>query len=158
MILRPASDADAAGLCAVINPLIAAGGTTAHRRPFTPARMVAHYIAPPDGVCCTLAEDEAGTVLGFQSLVRADPAFGDGIPAGWGIIATFVRAGHGRGGIGSALFAVTREAARAAGLVAIDATIRRENAGGLAYYGRMGFVTWRETDDAVSRRLDLQPR
>ena len=43
-------------------------------------------------------------------------------------------------GVGTALFAETRARARALGLRAIDATIRADNAGGLAFYDRLGFV------------------
>lgn len=42
-------------------------------------------------------------------------------------------------GIGSALFAATRKAAVAAGRAAINAMIHADNAGGLAYYTRIGF-------------------
>ena len=154
MILRPATAADAEALCAVINPIIAAGGTTAHRRPFDAERMTDHYIDPPRAICCTLAESNGG-VLGFQALEWADPDWpgSDPLPADWAVIATFVRPGLARGGIGTRLFAATRTAARDAGVVAIDATIRRENAGGLAYYERTGFRDWRSDAERVSKRL-----
>jgi RimJ/RimL family protein N-acetyltransferase len=41
--------------------------------------------------------------------------------------------------MGSQLFAVTRQAATEKGLAAINATIRTDNIGGLAFYGRLGF-------------------
>ena len=44
---RPAQKRDAAAMCDVINPIIAAGGTTAHRNRFDLERMIAHYIEPP---------------------------------------------------------------------------------------------------------------
>ena len=156
MILRQATPADAEALCAVINPIIAAGGTTAHRRPFDAARMVGHYIAPDRAISCILAEVGDG-VVGFQALERADPDWPgeDALPEDWAVIATFVRPGLIRSGIGSRRFERTRAAARAAGVVAIDATIRRENAGGLVYYGRMGFVDWRSDGERISKRFDL---
>ena len=152
--LRAARAGDAEALCAVLNPIIAAGGTTAHRRPFDPERMIRHYIAPPRGVACTLAERD-GEVLGFQALERADPDWPgeDSLPEDWAVIATFVRPGLTQGGIGGRLFEVTRAAARDAGIVAIDATIRRENTGGLRYYSRMGFEDWRSDDERISKRL-----
>ena len=154
MNLRQATPADAEALCEVINPIIAAGGTTAHRRPFDAERMRRHYIAPPRHISCTLAEED-GTVLGFQALEWADPDWeGEGpLPEGWAIIATFVRPGLIQGGIGTRLFAVTRAIAREAGVVAIDATIRRENTGGLAFYGRMGFEDWSCDDERISKKL-----
>ncbi len=47
-----------------------------------------------------------------------------------------------KSGVGSALFARTREAASKLGFTAINASIRVENAGGLAYYSRVGFETY----------------
>lgn len=73
--VRQATPADAPGLCAVLNAIITAGGTTAMETPLD--------------------------VDGF--------------------IAAFLRC------------------AQAAGLTAINATIRADNVGGLAYYTRMGF-------------------
>jgi RimJ/RimL family protein N-acetyltransferase len=45
-------------------------------------------------------------------------------------------------GVGGALFARTLRAAREAGITAIDATIRADNTGGLAFYARLGFVDY----------------
>ena len=127
-------------MCAVINPLIAAGGSTAHRRPFDAARMRHHYIAPSMLVSCMVAETD-GAVAGFQSLERAgDPD--DPLPEGWAVIASFVAPGMEGRGLGRAMFAATLAAARRAELVAIDATIRADNAGGLRYYAAMGFTDW----------------
>ena len=154
MILRPATTADAAEMCALLNPIIAAGGTTAHRRPFTPERMAAHYIAPPRLIACTTAW-ESGDLLGFQQIEWPDQTYwGDAIPADWAVIATFVRQGHTGRGIGARLFAETCTAARAAGVMAIDATIRRENTGGLRYYDKMGFVDYRPEPERIGKRFD----
>ena len=150
-------------MCAVLNPLIAAGGSTAHRRPFDAERMLHHYLAPPMLVSCVVAEVE-GRVRGFQSLVRAgDPD--DPLPDGWAVIASFVAPGMEGRGIGGRMFAATRAAARAAGIVAIDATIRADNAAGLAYYTAMGFEDWDRLHavplsdgtpvDRIRKRFDL---
>ena len=150
-------------MCAVLNPLIAAGGSTAHRRPFDAERMLHHYLAPPMLVSCVVAEVE-GRVRGFQSLVRAgDPD--DPLPDGWTVIASFVAPGMEGRGIGGRMFAATRAAARAAGIVAIDATIRADNAAGLAYYTAMGFEDWDRLHavplsdgtsvDRIRKRFDL---
>lgn len=154
MILRPARPADAEAMCAVLNPIVAAGGTTAHRIPFTPERMVRHHVAPPLGLACTLAVED-GRVLGFQALERADPDWDgpDPLPEGWAVIATFVAVERQGRGVGRMLFGETLRAARAARVKAIDATIRRHNAGGLRFYDRLGFQTWRETEESVSKRL-----
>jgi ribosomal protein S18 acetylase RimI-like enzyme len=47
--------------------------------------------------------------------------------------------------VGSALFNVMRSAARKRGLTAINATIRADNSGGLAFYNRMGFLDYEVT-------------
>lgn len=156
MEIRPATADDAAGLCAVLNPLIEAGGTTALRTPYSPERMTREFIAPPSLVACTVAVEE-GVVLGFQMLDWAHPTWTAklGVPADWAVIATFVRQGLAQRGIGTLLFAASEKAARDAGVVTIDATIRRENAGGLAYYDRMGFGDYRATAEAISKRYDL---
>ena len=79
----------------------------------------------------------------------------DAFPADWALVATYVAQDqHGRG-VGGRLFEATLAAARAAGVVAIDATIRRENVGGLAYYARMGFAEHRSDVERISKKLDL---
>lgn len=139
-VIRPATPRDAAAMADLLNAIIHRGGTTAHRTPFDTDRMIAHHIDVPGGICCHVAEVN-GVVLGFQALAWCDPDWkgANPRPAGWAFIATFVAIGRQKSGIGSRLFAATRNAARAAGVQMIDATIRRENAGGLAYYARMGF-------------------
>lgn len=134
---RPAAPADAPAMCAILNAIIAIGGTTAYEDPFTPASMTANYIAAPLLISCTLAELD-GVPAGFQALWHPDPTHGD-LGPGWGFIATFVRPGLTGQGIGRALFTATQSAARAAGIATIDATIRADNASGLTFYGAMGF-------------------
>ncbi|MGI9436245.1 MAG: hypothetical protein ACR2Q4_15715 [Geminicoccaceae bacterium] len=53
------------------------------------------------------------------------------------------------------LFEATLAAARVAGVHHIDAAIRCENVGGLAYYDGMGFVDYRQGHGAISKRRDL---
>ena len=84
-----------------------------------------------------MAVDSDGVIAGFQSLSKYDS-----LPTGWLDIATFARRSRHKSGVGSALFADTREAASRLGFAAINATIRVENVGGLAYYSRMGFETY----------------
>lgn len=141
--IRPATEDDAEAMCGLLNPIIEAGTTTAHRRRFDSARMIAHYIGPPRRICCLAAWD-AGRLAGFQALESPDPDWSawESVPQDWGLIATFVAGEAQRRGVGRALFARTLAAARAAGLAAMDATIRADNAAGLAYYRRLGFVDY----------------
>jgi L-amino acid N-acyltransferase YncA len=152
MILRQATPTDAEAMCNVLNPLIARGGTTAHKTPFTPERMASHYIAAPELVSCALAEDQSG-VLGFQWLGWGQLHYD--LPEGWAVIASFARLDAAGKGVGRALFGETKRLARDAGAKVIDATIRSYNTSGLGYYTRMGFVDWKVTPETVSKRFDL---
>lgn len=138
--VRSATRKDAAGMAELINAIIAIGGTTAYEDPFDAASMDAAYISLPELVSCFVAEAD-GELVGFQGLMRSfDP--GDPLPDGWATIGTFARVGLTQRGVGGALFAQTLAAAREAGINVIDATIRADNTGGLAFYGRQGFVDY----------------
>ncbi len=156
IVIRSADPADAAAMASLLNAIIAKGGTTAHRQPFNEERMISHYVSPERGISCMVA-DAGGTILGFQALEWCDPDWkgANPHPADWAVIATFVAIdGQGRG-VGARLFAATRTAARKAGVSTIDATIRRENVGGLAYYGGLGFADYWSDDKVIAKRLDL---
>ena len=92
-----------------------------------------------------MAEESDGSLGGFQSLVRSEELPHDVVD-----IATFSRVGRTRKGIGSRLFAATRAEASRQGLTAISATIRVDNAGGLAFYSKLGF-----TDHSIDRAVPL---
>ena len=139
-MIRPAIAADANALVLILNDIIAAGSTTAHQTPFTPERLLRHYLAPSAGISCAVASNLDAPV-GFQTIVWPDdPA--DPLHDGWAVIATFVKPGLTGTGIGTALFQATKTTAQAAGVSVIDATIRADNAGGLRYYSKMGFTDY----------------
>ena len=152
MHIRPAIPDDADGMSRVLVALTAAGLRT---RPDSADFALQTYIAPPDGILCSVATDDDGTILRLQSLKRAVAGNPYGVTPGWGIIGTHIHPAAARRGIGAALFAATEAAARAAGLTDVDATIGADNAGGLAYYEAMGFRTYRQMDDAICKRLSL---
>lgn len=133
--VRPVTSVDAPALADLLNAVIRAGGTTALEDEFTPEALDQAYLTGPTVHCCHIAVDEGGEVAGFQTLGRKD-----GLPAYIGDIATFARVGGAQRGVGSALFSMTSECARRLGHSAINATIRADNAGGLAFYARQGFV------------------
>lgn len=137
MLIRAAQAADAAILTEIVNRVITNGGTTAHQTLFSVDRMLRTYVAPDRLVSCHVAE-VGGAVIGLQSLSWPDTE-GQTFPEHWAIIATFVDPNSAGSGAGTALFSATRDAATKAGVRAIDATIRADNSGGLAYYTRMGF-------------------
>lgn len=161
MILRPATPADAAAMADLINEIIRIGGTTAHEIALSVETITAYYITGPSVICSHVAETD-GQLIGFQAVDR-----NANLPTGWGDIGTFVAPGIQRGGIGQALFAATVAAARDQGITTINATIRADNAPGLGYYTRRGFVDYGQ-DPAfaladgrvvgrVLKRYDLTP-
>ena len=163
MIIRNGRADDAIAMVGILNDIISLGGSTAHQRLFDVPRMREHYLTPPTLISCQIAED-AGTVVGFQSLSWPDPAY-DAMPTGWVVIATLV-ASHAAGkGVGQGLFEATQRAAHDAGVLAIDATIRADNVIGLRYYSGLNFVDYRRRNDIplrdgtkadrVSKRFDL---
>jgi L-amino acid N-acyltransferase YncA len=129
MLIRPATPADAPAMTAILNAIIAIGGTTAHEEPKSEATMLHDYISSPDVLAASIAEVD-GTLIGWQSTgwYHGNPEIG-----------TFVQPGTQARGIGAQLFALTCATLRSAQITHIIATIRADNVPGLAYYARMGF-------------------
>ena len=155
MRVRAARPEDAAAMALVLNRIIEIGGTTAHEVAKTPADIRAHYIDGGGCVTCVVAEAE-NRLIGWQAI---------GWYQGDAHIGSFVSPDIQAKGIGAALFTLTLNLARAAGLTEIHAAIRADNVPGLAYYARIGFVEiGREAGFALSdgrvvgrvlRRFDL---
>ncbi|MGB7654292.1 MAG: GNAT family N-acetyltransferase [Novosphingobium sp.] len=137
--VRPVTSADASVLADLINPIIRAGGTTALQGEFAPEALDHAYLTGPQVLCCHIALDEAGAVAAFQTLGRYP-----GLPDDVGDIGTFASLDRKQSGAGSALFAATKARARELGHSAINATIRADNVGGLAFYTKQGFVDFGE--------------
>ena len=83
-----------------------------------------------------------------RACCHPDPAH---IPDDVGDIGTLSRVDQIQKGTGSRLFAATRQDAMEKGLVAINATIRSDDTGGLAFYDRLGFV-----DHAIHHAVPLR--
>jgi L-amino acid N-acyltransferase YncA len=124
---------DVPELTRLLNDIIRAGGTTAIETPLTESELAEWFVTGGPVVSSVMAERDR-QALGFQMISTFDP-----LPHGWADIGTYVRIGATGGGIGSALFRRTCANARAAGLTTLKATIRADNAPGLAYYARIGF-------------------
>ena len=160
LAIRPAHCDDTEGMRTLLNEIIRVGGTTAITSELSPDEMREWFISGEAVVACFVAVDSDGAIVGFQSL----STYGS-LPAGWVDIATFASRSRHKSGVGSALFARTREAATKLGFAAINATIRVVNEGGLAYYSRMGFETYLAEDgdpqaqgrvfNRVHKRFDL---
>lgn len=134
--IRQAQPGDVAALVELLNEIIGAGGTTAIEEPLTDADFEHWFLSGPDCMACHVAVTPDFSIAGFQALERTSR-----LPDGWADIATFTRRPR-IPGVGSALFPVTREFARTAGFTTINATIRADNEGGLAYYAKLGFVDY----------------
>lgn len=156
-LVRRACSDDVDALVEILNEIISIGGTTAHRRHFDREGVRAAFIDAARLICCFVCVQGSGPV-GFQALEWSDPDWpgDDRLPADWAIIASYVKPARQCEGIGAALFERTREAARAAGVSYIDATIRRENSGGLKFYGRLGFTEYRRTAETIGKRIALK--
>ncbi|CVI61687.1 Sortase-like acyltransferase [Agrobacterium salinitolerans str. Hayward 0363] len=148
MKIRSAQVDDAMAMAAVQNEIFSAG---LRKAPTDVTAVLANYIQHADRIECSVAEDDDGRILGFQSLryARRDNAYG--VAEGWGIIGTHVSPQAARRGVGSALFAATRRAAEARGLQNIDASIGADNMLGQSYYDAMGFTTYRQPEGLVCK-------
>lgn len=153
MMIRRATPADADGMSRVLQAIIASTGRV---RPSEADFVLGHYIDAVDGICCSVATDDDGVILGFQSLKRATPGNRFDVPQGWGIIGTHIDPTAHRRGVGKALFAASLDAAAAADIAQIDASIAADNPTGLAYYDAMGFTTWREPQGIVQKCYRLR--
>lgn len=132
MIVRAATPADGAQMCALLNEIIEIGGTTAAEDVLSLAVFHAHYFEG-EGLVSLFVAEQDGDILGFQKLNRLEgsKAVAD--------IATFARANNKVKGVGRALFEHTRRAAKDAGFSQINARIRADNVPGMGYYAAMGF-------------------
>lgn len=120
----------------VLREIVVASGRTRDTRPAT---VIATYIDHPASLKCTVAVGPSGDIQGFQSILRAGPEGLYGVEPGWGVIGTHISPRAARRGLGAMLFNVSRAAAAEAGLAFIDATVRTDNAAGLAFYSALGF-------------------
>ncbi|ACM26606.1 GNAT family N-acetyltransferase [Agrobacterium sp. SHOUNA12C] len=152
MNIRPAESIDAQGMSNVLNEIFDAG---LRKSAGDVTLVLAQYIEHEHRIECSVAEDEQGQILGFQSLRYAVAGNPYGVSEDWGIIGTHVSPRAGRQGIGSALFQATLRAAKTFGLQNIDATIGEGNKMGLAYYEAMGFRTYRSGDGSISKAYKI---
>jgi ribosomal protein S18 acetylase RimI-like enzyme len=152
MKIRTAEPGDVPAMSEMLKLLVAAGK---RKSPADEAFVLSHYVSRPGGIRCSLAIDDDGGLLGFQSLVLATEDNPYGTPIGWGIIGTHVSPLAARLGVGSRLFDVSRSAAAEAGLEAIEAFIGENNLEALAYYEKMGFRTYRLVPGSVCKAYRL---
>ena len=158
--IRKAGDLDAREMAALISAIIRKGGTTAFTDEISRDDILNWRHSTPKRSAWHVAESDSGELLGFQ-LIEPHPD----LPPEACDVATFVKVGQTGLGIGSKLFEASRKAAHVLGYVWINATIRADNAGGLAYYQSRGFETYAKHPDQrlangmpvnkISKRYDL---
>lgn len=138
LIVRAAATENAGSLVNILNEIIRVGGTTAMEEPLSQAEFRKYFQHGSNFLSCYVAKYvTTHELVGFQALGRPPE-----LPDNWADIATFARISPKLPGVGTALFAVTSLKARELGLVAINAAIRADNHGGLAFYEKMGFKTY----------------
>ncbi len=147
-------------MAALLNEIIHKGGTTAFINPVSRATIVHWMSHRPDESAWHIAEDDSGALLGFQSIEPREI-----LPPVACDIGTFVSQKNTGLGVGSKLFEATRKAAATLGYRRINATIRADNAGGLAYYQSRSFEDYAhhpnirlengQVVDKISKRFDL---
>jgi len=158
--VRPAVPADVPQMSELLNQIIAAGETTALQTPVTADNLLKWMDKFKGRNAWNIARDDSGRVMGFQYV---EPHVD--LPDDAGDIATYVRIGAIQLGIGSKLFEASKHAAKNLGYVWLNATIRADNSGGLAYYSSRGFQTWTTDENTplsdgtivtkISKRYDL---
>ena len=158
--VRRAGVLDARQMAELLNAIIRKGGTTAHTTSVSRDTILEWMDRDPQGSAWHVAEDDTGNILGFQFL-EPHPD----LPVEACDIASFVRLGQTGLGVGAKLFDASRKAAKALGYAWINATIRADNSGGLAYYQSRGFEDYAHHTkerlangaviDKVSKRYDL---
>lgn len=158
--IRRAGKLDARQMAELLDAIIEKGGTTAHTSRVSRDTILEWMRRAPTQSAWHVAEEVSGDILGFQ-FIEPHPD----LPPDACDIASFVRLGKTGLGVGSKLFEASRKAAKDLGYLWINATIRADNTGGLAYYQSRGFETYAhhpaqrlangELVDKVSKRYDL---
>lgn len=134
---------DVEAITAILNEIIAIGGTTAYETPRSLDYMAENFVTSPELISSFVAEGAVGAVCGVQVLYRdEDPT------RRIGYIASFARQNEPVSGTGRALMEATTAVARDSGIEIIEAKIRADNASGLGFYAHMGFRDHR-VDEAV---------
>ncbi|WGW13567.1 GNAT family N-acetyltransferase [Saxibacter everestensis] len=135
MLIRAAGRSDALPLSQLLNRVVDEGDKTAIDSHLTDAEFAEWFLTGDHCLSCTVAQNDSGSILGFQALER----FHDDLPEGMADIATFVSADARGKGIGTALIDATVREAQDRNITSIRAVIRNSNQTATYYYRSIGF-------------------
>ncbi len=124
---------DAGPITDLLNDITMQGGSTAMVTPVDRAYITGWITCDPRSLW-VVAEDSNGQLLGFQC-VTPHAEHGENVAP----IGTYARVGSTGLGVGSKMFEALKTLCRAHGYDWINAEIRADNSGGLAYYQSRGF-------------------
>lgn len=130
MTVRPAGPADAPAMTAVLNGVLRLGPALAHHRKMTAGQVADHYLSGAD-VLSAVVDEEDSAIQGWQSV---------GWWQGEAHIGTFLAPGALGRGVGQRLFALTCHILQGGPVSSVMASVRADDAAGLAYYARIGFA------------------
>ena len=133
LTVRPMERKDCGPLAEMLNHTIALGGTTAYEEPFSEAGFAEEFLY--GDIVSSLVAEADGQPVGFQVLIAYDAVDRSKLA-----IATFADQRTPKPGVGTALMAATKARARQLGCAVIVAKIRADNASGLPFYAKHGFV------------------
>lgn len=134
MIIRLAEPRDAAGIAAVLNPVIRETTISFKPKELTLDEICA-LIATAPGV---FVAEEAGGIIGYASYGQ----FRNGLGYARTMEHSVVLGPDARGkGVGRALMAAVEDHARSAGVGSLWAGVSGENPDGVAFHARLGFET-----------------
>ncbi|MES2667095.1 MAG: N-acetyltransferase family protein [Pseudomonadota bacterium] len=153
-MIRPATEQDAAAICALWNPLITDGTATFARTPRTTAEVAA-LIAQrkADGHAFLVACD--GPLLGYAGYAQFRG--GDGYATCMEHSINLAPAAQGKG-VGRLLMTAIEDHARARGAHQMIAGVSGENAAGQAFHARLGYApvaTIPQAGHKFGRYIDL---
>ena len=143
--IRSATPTDAAAISALLNTLIADQDGTALSVPVSSEQEAEYIRQSQKGGLCLLAE-EAGVLLGFQSVDRVQPALGE--------IGTFIRRELRGLGVGRLLLGETRCWAQGQGITTLLAAVAAHNERGQRAYRAWGFT---EASAGLLKNLGYAP-
>ena len=135
--IRASRKSDIPAMTDLLNEIIRAGGSTAMEVQLSEDELRYWFVSGPPVLISNVAIDDAGATIAFQAVLHDK-----NLPAGWGDIGTFVKLGSGQRGCGRGLFAATVRDAKKQAIATLNATIRSDNSGGLAFYQKLGFLPY----------------